>query len=371
MRMNPLPPKSLAAWMTFALALLGTAAPATANQPAPAHNAHSEVPSQPPPALPGPQGKAATATATAAGSPAAAAARVPAGNEARRRVFFRYDGVDDNIGRLAVTSVDHPDQFQFAGNLRCIVAYATAQSGICMGVEQAILGIYSATLFDPATFKPLGKISVQGLPSRARMAPGGQLAAFTVFTSGHGYGSANFSTRTALIDVSRAAIIAELESFAVSKDGKPFKNKDFNFWGVSFTPDARTFYATLSSEGQYYLIHGDPSALTATVVHSNVECPSISPDGRRIAYKKRLATPGMTVWELHSLDLASGRETSLAERRSVDDQLEWLDNDTVLYTVAAVPDGASPSTNVWRTAADGTGSPRLYLRNASAPSVVR
>jgi WD40-like Beta Propeller Repeat len=291
--------------------------------------------------------------------------------DVQRRIFFRYDGVDGNFGRLAFTGTDRPEHIEFAGDLRCEVIYATAERGICLTVEQRILGLYSAVLFDTTTFKVVAKIPTQGLPSRVRISVDGRFAAFTVFTSGHGYVATNFATRTTLIDMPRAAVLADLESFSVTKDGAPFKNKDFNFWGVSFTPDARHFYATLSTGGQRYLVYGDPVARTAALMQSNIECPSVSPDGRRIAYKKRVGASGLAVWELHSMDLASGRETSLAERRSIDDQLEWLDKDTVLYTVAGMPAGGTPATDVWRVPADGTGTPQLYLRNAASPAVIR
>jgi hypothetical protein len=341
------------------LGFLPVAGHAAANQPA----------RGPAPQVPAPPAKPAISAAAAPQSATGVQHAAPA--RANRRIFFRYNGVDDNLGRLAFASIDRPDDMQFAGDLRCEVAYVAAERGICLTAEQRILGIFSAVLFDPATFKVLKKIPFQGLPSRARVAHGSRLAAFTVFTSGHGYGSANFSTLTALIDVPSATVLANLESFAVTKDATPFSNKDFNFWGVTFAPDARHFYATLSTRGQHYLVMGDPVTRTAMVIHSDVECPSVSPDGAHVAYKKPLLIPGRFAWELRSLDLASGRETSLAERRSIDDQLEWLDNDTVLYTVSASPTGAAPSTNVWRVAADGSGAPQLFLRNASSPSVVR
>ncbi|MBS0394699.1 MAG: hypothetical protein JSR54_08740 [Proteobacteria bacterium] len=332
-------------------------------------------------ALPGLAGALLVGTASAAERPVPPshpASEVPAASPGAARpqgsggrIFFRYNGVDDNYGRLAWAPLDDTGRPRFAGELRCEVAYATAQRGICLAVEQRMLGLFAAQIFDPSTFQLLGKVPVQGVPSRTRVAPGGALAAFTVFTAGHGYASTSFSTRTALVDVPHAAVMAELESFAVTRDGQPFKNADFNFWGVTFTPDAARFYATLSTGGQYYLIQGDPKTRRATVVHANVECPSLSPDGRQVAYKKRVTTNGIVGWELQTLDLASGRETPLAERRSVDDQLEWLDNRTVLYTVPSGPPGSSPSTDIWRVAADGSGAPQLFLRNASSPAVVR
>jgi len=46
----------------------------------------------------------------------------------------------------------------------------------------------------------------------------------------------------------------------------------------------------------------------------NVECPSLSPDGTRIAFKERVAARGDG--RLHVLDLRALRDWQLAERRS-------------------------------------------------------
>ena len=62
------------------------------------------------------------------------------------------------------------------------------------------------------------------------------------------------------------------------------------------------------------------------------------------------------------LDLATMRETPLAETRSIDDQAEWLDDDHVLYGV----DGA-----VYRVPADGSGAPERFIADADSPAAVR
>jgi hypothetical protein len=62
------------------------------------------------------------------------------------------------------------------------------------------------------------------------------------------------------------------------------------------------------------------------------------------------------------LDLATGRETPLAETRSVDDQVEWLDDNRILYGLIK---------DVWVVRADGRGKPRIYVRDALSPAVVR
>ena len=63
------------------------------------------------------------------------------------------------------------------------------------------------------------------------------------------------------------------------------------------------------------------------------------------------------------LDLGSGKETALAETRSIDDQVEWLDDRRILYGTSAG--------DVWVVPADGTGSPAEYLAGALSPAVLR
>jgi hypothetical protein len=62
------------------------------------------------------------------------------------------------------------------------------------------------------------------------------------------------------------------------------------------------------------------------------------------------------------LDLKTGKETELAETRPLDDQVEWLDNDHLLYREGET---------TWVVNADGTGSPRLWMPAADSPAVIR
>jgi WD40 repeat protein len=290
---------------------------------------------------------------------------------ASSRIYFRYTGVDENYGKLAFVSLTNLSSPQFVSALSCEVVYFANGSGVCLQANRGILTTYAATLFD-SNFATRATFPLHGGPSRARISPDGKIAGFTVFLSGHGYASLNFSTETLLVDTARGKVIASLENdVRVLRDRKPFQAKDFNFWGVTFTPDSKNFYCTLSSGGAHYLIKGNIAERTAVVVHDNVECPSVSPDGTRVAYKKRSITDGRLVWQLHVLDLATQHETPLAEKRSLDDQIEWLDNDHVLYTVSDKPEGSSGTTNVWKADAAGTGTPAIFLPKAYSPSVVR
>lgn len=62
------------------------------------------------------------------------------------------------------------------------------------------------------------------------------------------------------------------------------------------------------------------------------------------------------------LDLKTGREIQLAERRPIDDQVEWLDDDHLLYR-----DGET----TWIVDADGGGTPREWMKASDSPAVVR
>jgi Tol biopolymer transport system component len=99
----------------------------------------------------------------------------------------------------------------------------------------------------------------------------------------------------------------------------------------------------------------------------NLECPSLSPDGTRIAFKKRILS-GASLWHEYVLDLRTMKQTPLAEHRSVDDQAAWLDNDTVAY--ALPKEGDTKSTDLWSVPADGSGKPTLLIPDASSPAAL-
>ncbi len=172
---------------------------------------------------------------------------------------------------------------------------------------------------------------------------------------------------TTLVDTQAGKVLSDIESFEVSRNGEPFRAQDFNFWGVTFTSDSNTFYATLSSGGAIYLIRGDAAGRRATVIGQDIECPSLSPDGLRLAFKKRRVDGGRVSWRLAILDLPTGKETEVSgESRSLDDQVEWLDNDQIVYSM---PDPAAPgSMTTYVVLRDGS-SARLFIEGAYSASL--
>jgi len=261
--------------------------------------------------------------------------------------------------RVALAAVDEPGERRVTTDLLCERVYFAAGRGLCLVSRQGALQAGYDVTITGADFERSHKLRLTGIPSRARISPDGRYGATTGFVAGHSYASDNFSTQTVLIDMDRGKVIDDLEKdFTVTRDGKRIKDIDFNFWGVTFAKESGRFYATLRTGDDTFLLEGDMRTRQARVLHKNVECPSLSPDNTRIAYKKWLGDR----WHLYVLDLATMKETPLAEERPVDDQVEWLDDKTVLY-------GLSP--DVWAVPADGGGAPRRFLSRALSPAVVR
>ena len=118
-----------------------------------------------------------------------------------------------------------------------------------------------------------------------------------------------------------------------------------------------------------YLVRGDVARRSVVVLHENVECPALSPDNRLLAYKKRVGGD-LSPWRFYVLDLATMTERPIAaETRSIDDQLEWLDNDHVLYATAR--SSQSPILDVWVAPLSGTDSASPLIFEAQSPIVVR
>jgi uncharacterized repeat protein (TIGR01451 family) len=264
--------------------------------------------------------------------------------------------------RLSTIELDAPDWPRTALPLTCMRIHFAGRSGLCLASDSRAHGRYAAYVFG-RDFRQRHKLSLPGLPSRARVSPDGRLGAITVFVTGHSYAEGGFSTETTLVDLASGEVLGNLEDFSVTRDGKAFNSPDFNFWGVTFGTDGNLFYATLGTGGENYLVKGRVDAREAVVLRTNVECPSLSPDGTRIAFKKRVGSGlGGPVWRFHVLDLARGTETALAEPRSIDDQIEWIDDEHVLYAEGA---------NIWMIPADGSGMRQRFLSEAGSPAAVR
>ena len=273
-------------------------------------------------------------------------------------VFRSLDGKKGRRGRIAVVRNLASGKRAVTG-VRCDRVYAKAEVAVCLSRVKAFGIAYDAIVYEADLRRRLA-VRFAGIPSRVRISPDGRHGAVTSFVTGHSYAApGQFSTQTRIFDLESGRILLDLEQLTVALDGGSIDGMDRNYWGVTFAANGR-FYATVASEGETFLIQGIVGSKRARALIHNAECPSLSPDETRVAYKKRVGGP--TTWRLYVLDLNTGRETRLSETKTVDDQVEWLDDTHILY---------GRDKEIWKVRADGTGSPRLVVRRSDSPAVIR
>lgn len=301
-----------------------------------------------------------------AGGPPVVAGQVSLGHPPAPLIVFRNMAYGPHRDELSTVPANDPGGRRTASGVTCLRFYTAGGTGICLQAEHGTLtDSYRAVVLD-SRLREVAHYALPGIPTRARVSPSGRLAAWTVFVGGDSYAGTDFSTRTAILDTRTGRLDPSLEAYRVTRDGRALHAADMNFWGVTFADD-RVFYATMATGGKTYLVRGDVTTRALSTLHTNVECPSLSPDGSRIAYKKRVAgLPADSPWRLYVLDLRTMRETALAEPRSVDDQAVWQDGRTVVYSMPS-----DFGSDLYALPADGTGAPHLLLRAALGPAYPR
>jgi dipeptidyl aminopeptidase/acylaminoacyl peptidase len=291
--------------------------------------------------------------------PEGAAARADAAAPLPRRLRVLVRAVstrDPRLnGRLYVVSPGR--RARAAGGPACQrVAFAGGR-GLCLYLASSGVD-YRAAILD-RELKTTKTLGLTGLPSRARVSPGGRYGAMTTFVSGDNYTEpGQFSTRTQIVELASGRVLGDLERFRFTLEGRPVNAVDRNFWGVTFAAGDDRFYATMATGGHRYLVQGSVSGRSGEVLRDGVECPSLSPDGTRIAYKSRVSAGR---WRIHVYDLRTRADRAVNEPRSVDDQVAWLTPDRLGYG----RDGG-----LWTVPADGSGRPTLLMARVDSPTVL-
>jgi hypothetical protein len=271
--------------------------------------------------------------------------------------------VDLSTGRSPVERVAlaDPGGPRAATAMTCQRVYTANGTTVCLRLAGPGPAYAAEVSRDGAVVK---SVALPGVPSRAKVSRSGRVVSWTSFVTGDSYSvPGGFSTRTGYFDTATGEVTESLEHFTTDVEGAPVTAQDVNYWGLTVADDDRTFYATLASGGFTWLVRGDLVDKSVKSVRRDAECPSLSPDGTKVAYKKRIGRLGP--WDLAVLDLKTGEERRLPGTAGVDDQATWLDDGRLAF--AAVPkDSKVPA--IHTVPADGSAPATILIRDATSPS---
>ncbi|MEU2229982.1 TolB family protein [Streptomyces vietnamensis] len=265
---------------------------------------------------------------------------------------------DTASGRVARVDPAAPGG-RVAGGPSCDRFHAAGPTALCLQRRPGVPARSYVLVLD-RELREVRRIALPGIPSRARVSASGRMLSWTTFATGDSYARSAFATRTSILDLRTGYLVKNIEQIPLTLDGRRHHAPDVNYWGVTFAADDNRFYATVSTGGRTHLVEGDMRNWSARALRENVECPSLSPDGTRIAFKKRVSAGPREPWRLYVYELRTGRERPVAERRGIDDQALWTDEETLAYGYGGA---------VWSVPADGTGTPRQLAAGASSPAV--
>ncbi|MEO6531840.1 MAG: hypothetical protein ABIN10_11750, partial [Specibacter sp.] len=160
-------------------------------------------------------------------------------------VLFRNTATGAGYGHVAAVPLAKPKGERAVTSVPCDRVYSAAGTQLCLRTNAGIVTTFTAIEYD-TQWQQQQELPLPGNPSRVRVSPDGKLFASTVFVTGHAYAPASFSTAT-VISTSDGGSFGNLEDFTLLIDGHPIAPVDRNLWGVTFTKDPNTFYATAAA----------------------------------------------------------------------------------------------------------------------------
>jgi hypothetical protein len=270
-------------------------------------------------------------------------------------VLFRSLASGHEHGRLATLGLSAGGPRR-AGPLSCTRVHFAGGRGVCTVPEpRGDDVVHVAYVFD-RTLAPGMRIELVGVPTRVRVAPTGRVAAITTYA--HEAEDAALVTTSIVVDLGSGAVKADLSTFELDPVGAPANAAGGAVSGLAFERDGNRFFATLAVDAEPMLVAGSLSERRITALRTGVSNEALSPNGRRLIVKKLVEQRGF--WQLAVIDLSTWEELELPQGpRSVDDQVEWLDDHHLMY--ADVDDG---TTSLWILAADGRSAPTVLVKNA-------
>lgn len=302
-------------------------------------------------------------------SPAVAAQQNPEGIAQiplENAVVFRDTRDSSDYGKVAWVPLDAPDGERTTTRLSCDRVYRTGGMLSCLSVQRGMNSSYDSTVYSIGGHL-LAQRPLPGEPSRTRVSATGMVGT-TAFITGESYEFVGFSTQTT-IAAPGGTDYGNLQDFGIFVGDHKITAEDRNVWGVTFAKDAKTFYATAASGKQTWLMHGSLTEKTMRAVVENAECPSLSPDGKLIAYKKRRADSVPAHWDIAVYDVAKRTEQLYPLDSGFDDQLEWQDQDTLIF--GQPREEAPGDADIFSLDLVPGALPKLFIEHAWSPSVQR
>lgn len=250
----------------------------------------------------------------------------------------------------------------------CDRLHVQGSVGLCLDGPIG-LGRYDVDVIDfTSADLPILEHDVGVLPSRARVAADQRWASATMFASGTSYQDvgafATYVTVTGLAPDDGPTVLLDRFALNQSDPSHTAFPDDRNYWGISWGENG-DFWVTAGSDAAVELLTGraDTRELFTTGIAGS--CPSLSPDGETLVYKRTRPDGG---FDLVARTLRTGAERMLDESHSVDDQVEWLDNDTILYALhQGDPTVSQPEFDIWALDVTPGAAPVLFLPNANSP----
>jgi hypothetical protein len=280
-------------------------------------------------------------------------------------IMFRALAPHHAHGRIAMISLASSEPVRHIASLSCVRLHYAGGAGLCFIEESDGTRVkHAAYTFDRA-FMRGQRIELTGVPIRARVSPDGRYGAITVYGEEESPEGERLASESFVLDMASARVVADLREFSITNPNHPQIEGPVDISGVAFSADSNQFFATLSTAGSRYLMTGSIDRRRLEVITTGFANEAVSPDGRRLLVKRRIGARGY--WQLVVLDLETRAELALNQGpRSVDDQVEWLDAERVVYH-----DVTETGTGIWMLPTDGKGSPSLFVQDAFSPVVVR
>ena len=277
-------------------------------------------------------------------------------------VMFRTLTASDDHGRVAIVPLDGPLTPRHITSLSCVRVHYAGGKGLCAVPEPGSeVPQHVVYVFDKSLTRGR-RIPLRGVPTRLRVAPNGRYAAITTYAEEETPDGERLATDTVVVDLTSGAVLADLRDFRIENDKLRPLSGPLDVGSVAFESSGDRFFAAMWTDTERYLVSGSLEERRMRTIRTGVASESLSPDQRKLVVKKLLADG---FWQLAVIDLGTWQERELAQGpRSVDDQVEWLDNEHVLFHAAD-----DNTTSLWMLPIDGVNGPRVFLKDAYSGAV--